>query len=202
MGYALSHDLFPAPNVLVVEGVPDLIYLHTMSQLSSESGGTGLDPRWTVSPLGGSQNLGVFLALIGDNPDRKITCLLDQDTGTESRLLRNKHIYSYTDFSENADAGIEDLFDPEFYVSLVNSAYSAALDRPLSKKHLAGRGRKIVEQIEEHWESTIREGGIVFDRLKTARYFAEHVSELKGEISNDSLLRFEKVCNTLNAALQ
>ncbi len=178
LGYALSHDLFPNPKVLVVEGVPDLLYLHTMSQLLSESSRSGLDPRWTISPLGGSKNLGVLLALMGDNRDKKIACLLDQATDTESPLLRNKHIYSYTDFSENADAGIEDLFDPDFYVSLVNGAYSQALDRPLSRKHLAGRGRKIVEQIEEHWGSIIREGGIVFDRAKPGQYFAEHVSEL------------------------
>jgi len=201
LGYALSHDLFPSPNVLGVKGIPDLIYLHTMSQLLSESGRSGLDPRWTVSPLGGSQNLGVFLALMGDNQDKRIVCLLDQDTDRGSQLLRNKHIYSYADFSESAEAGVEDLFDPDFYVSLVNGAYSAALDRPLSKKHLAGRSRKIVEQIEEHWESNLREGGILFDRARPGQYFAEHVSELKGEISNDTVLRFEKVFRVLNAVL-
>jgi len=201
LGYALSNDLFPNPNALVVEGVPDLIFLHILSQLSSESGKTALDPRWAISPLGGAQNLGMFLALMGDNPEKKIACLLGQDSGTKSQLLPNKHIYSYSDFSETVEAGIEDLFEPEFYVNLVNAAYSAILERPLSKKHLGGRGRKIVEQIEEHWESIIREGGIVFDRIKTARYFAEHASELKTQVSNDTLIRFEKVFRSLNAAL-
>jgi len=201
MGYALSHDLFPSPNVLVVEGVPDLIYLHTISQLLSESGRTGLDPSWAISPAGGSQNLGVFLALMGDG-DKRIACLLDKDVDTGSRLLRNKRIYSYAEFSETSEAGIEDLFDPEFYIALVNSVYSAVLDRPLTKKHLAGRGRKIVEQIEEHIESIGHQEGIAFDRTKPAQYLAEHSSELKTQIMNDTLLRFEKVCKTLNADLR
>ena len=202
LGYALSHDLFPSPNVLVVGGVADLIFLHTMSNILSDSGKTGLDPRWAISPIGGAQHLGIFLALMEDNRDKKIACLLDQDTDRGSHLLTDNHIYSYSDFSENADAGIEDLFDPEFYVSIVNGAYSTALDRPLSKKHMAARGRKIVEQIEEHWESIIREGGIAFDRIKPVQYLAEHVSELKTQISNDTILRFEKVFRELNAALQ
>ncbi|MBA7568620.1 hypothetical protein ES708_10354 [subsurface metagenome] len=202
LGYALSHDLFPSPNVLVVEGVADLIFLHTMSSLLSESGRTGLDPRWAISPMGGAQHLGVFLALMWDNRDKKIACLLDQDTDRGSHLLTDNHIYSYADFCETAEAGIEDLFDPEFYVSIVNGAYSTALDRPLSKKHMAARGRKIVEQIEEHWESIIREGGIAFDRIKPVQYLAEHVSELKTQISNETLVRFEKVFRALNAALQ
>lgn len=201
LGYALSHDLFPSPNVLVVDGVPDLVFLRTMSNVLSESGRTGLDPRWAISPMGGAQHLGVFLALMGDTRDKKIACLLDQDTAMGSHLLRNKRIYCYAEFSESADAGIEDLFDPEFYVALVNSAYSAVLGRPLSKKHLAGRGRKIVDQIEEHWESILREEGIVFDRVKPGQYFAEHVSELKTQVSNDTLVRFEKIFDTLNTAL-
>src|SRR2546427_1650294 len=63
LGYEIYQTLFIGPNSLVVEGVSDLLYLQTMSALLEAQGRTGLDARWTVTPVGGADKVPTFLAL-------------------------------------------------------------------------------------------------------------------------------------------
>jgi len=189
----LSRELFPGGNLLVVEGVHDLLYLHTMSSLLAADGKAGLDPRWTVAPLGGSRRLAAFFALAGQTKDRNWACLLDLEADAEARaLLRQDRIVAYSDFCEIPQADIEDLFDPEFYLSLVNSAFGEAAKISLSKGQLRGRSQRIVELVSAHL-------GSAFSRLKPAQYFAEQASALKADISEAARLRFEKMFGILNS---
>jgi len=196
LGYGLSRELFPAGNLLVVEGVHDLLYLHTMSAHLAAEGKAGLDPRWTVMPLGGSHRLAALFALTGQAKDRNVACLLEVGAGTEAReLVREERILAYSDFCETPGADIEDLFDPEFYLSLVSSAFGEAAKVSLSKGQLRGRSQRIVELVSAQL-------GSAFSRLKPAQYFAEQVSALKADISEAARLRFEKMFGILNSVVQ
>ena len=53
LGYEIGQTLFVAPNVLLVEGTSDLVYLQLASRALEADGETGLDRRWTITPVGG-----------------------------------------------------------------------------------------------------------------------------------------------------
>ena len=65
LGYEISQTLFIGPNSLVVEGVSDLLFLQGMSSLLEEHGRTGMSKEWTVTPVGGSDKVPTFVALLG-----------------------------------------------------------------------------------------------------------------------------------------
>ena len=48
---------------LVVEGVSDLLYIQTLTGVLQAKGRVGLDSRWTITPVGGSDKVPTFVAL-------------------------------------------------------------------------------------------------------------------------------------------
>jgi predicted ATPase len=201
LAYALSQDLFPHPYLLLVEGARDLLFLHTMSALFSKNGRKGLDPRWTITPMGGSTNFALFVNLAGDRTPEKQACLLDRRVDIPGRLLKEKKIFTYEEFADSGAAGIEDLFDEDFYLELVNMAYKDALSRPLSRKHLSGHGQGIAGKVSEIMQSMFRDTDAQFNPLAPAEYFATHSDELQGTLSAETQQRFEKLFETLNSIL-
>jgi energy-coupling factor transporter ATP-binding protein EcfA2 len=53
LGYEITQSLFVGKDTLLVEGPSDLLYLKAFSSLLHQCGRIGLDPRWTVCPVGG-----------------------------------------------------------------------------------------------------------------------------------------------------
>jgi predicted ATPase len=202
LGYALSQDLLPFPFRLLVQGVHDLLYLRTMSGLLVETGRKGLDPRWTIAPLGGSTNIPLFVTLAETEPLRDQVYLLDSRLDIQGTSKREKNIHTYDEFAETEEAGIEDLFDEDFYLNLVNAVYADKLHRPLSKKQLSGHGRGIVAQVSEAIQSVPRDSDTKFDRLKPAEYFTAHSGELQGSLSQETQQRFAKLFEALNSILR
>ena len=65
LGYELSQTLFVGPNSLVVEGVSDLLFLQGMSSLLEAKGRIGVSKEWAITPVGGSDKVPTFVALLG-----------------------------------------------------------------------------------------------------------------------------------------
>ena len=65
LGYDIAQTLFVGPNCLIVEGVSDLLYLQAMSSVLEGQSRPGLDSRWTITPVGGSEKVPTFAALLG-----------------------------------------------------------------------------------------------------------------------------------------
>ena len=196
LGYGLSRELFVGTNLLAVEGVHDLLYLQAMSGLLTADGKAGLDPRWTVVPLGGAHRLAALFALTGQTKDRNVACLMDMETDVNmNALLRQDRIVAYSDFCEVPRADIEDLFDAEFILSLASSALGEAARISIPKGQLRGRNQRIVELLSAHM-------GAAFSRLKLAQYFAERAPTLKPDISEAARLRFEKMFGILNSMVR
>ena len=65
LGYEIYQTLFIGPNSLVVEGASDLLYIQIVSALLQERGKVGLSAEWTITPVGGSDKVPTFVALIG-----------------------------------------------------------------------------------------------------------------------------------------
>jgi predicted ATP-dependent endonuclease of OLD family len=126
LGYELHQTLFIGPYTVVVEGAADLLFLQTMSAILQEEKRTGLDPRWTITPVGGSAKVPTFVALLGSQKDMTIATLIDSQTADQKKieglyrekLLKKANVMTFADFTKSAEADIEDMFGAEFYVDL------------------------------------------------------------------------------------
>jgi hypothetical protein len=201
LAHSLSQSLCPLPYRLFVEGVHDLLFLRTMSGIIIDSGGRGLDPRWTIAPLGGSTNIPLLATLAGSENTEKQVCLVDSAPNIPNDLMSEYNLYTYDAYTDTDDAGIEDLLDEDFYIELINAAYTDALTRPISRKQLSRHGGAIATQVSDIIQSCFRDSEIRYDRLKPAQYFAAFSAEVRGSLSQETLQRFAKLFEMVNSNL-
>ena len=86
LGYDIAQALFVGPNCLVVEGVSDLVYLQTISGLLQQQGKAGLREQWTITPVGGSDKVPTFVALLGAQQKLRIATLIDLQAKDQQRI--------------------------------------------------------------------------------------------------------------------
>ena len=203
----LYDDLLSQKNTLIVGDIPDLLFLQTISSLLVAGGAVGLDPGWKITPIGGAQKIAVFLSLVRDqrsSADLIPMIIRKSELGAlddllKKDLLQRQHIFFYGTFTEADDADVEDMFDPEFYLSLVNSEYRDELSRPIKKNRLPPEGGRITAVITSYLESAPERGKMQFDRCRPARHFAEKSASLQNLISDETWLRFQEMFKTLNS---
>ena len=156
LGIELTQTLFVGPNVLLVEGPSDVIYLQHLSAQLVEAGKSGLDDRWALVPGGGISKLAAFLTLFGANQMR-VAVLADssaQNNKTIGSLKASGKIYDagivqVGDASGVEEADIEDLLPAQLYIDLINEAYQGVLaDNPLTLDELPDEPR-IVKRVEK-----------------------------------------------------
>lgn len=209
LGYDIAQTLFVGPNCLVVEGVSDLLYLQAMSGLLEEAGRQGLDRRWTVTPVGGSEKVPTFAALLGAQKGLTVATLIDfqrKDQQTienlyKRKLLHKKHVLTFAEFTGTGEADIEDMFDVPFYLKLVNGEFASDLAKKLAEKDVRTGSPRIVVRLEEFFKDNPMKGSAQFGHFRPARYFAENVATLKKAIPAVALDRFEAAFKKLNALL-
>ena len=205
LGYEIHQSLFIGPNCLVVEGVSDLLYIQTLSAVLQRRGQSGLSADWTITPVGGASNVPTFVALIGAQTKLNVAVLIDfQKKDQQSvenlykgRLLKKQNVFTFADYVEGNEADIEDMFDNEFYMKLVNGEFNASLGiGDLSVTH-----PRIVHRLEQHLESNPLSGGVPFNHYRPARYFSENVGSLGADLSDETLDRFQRTFDALNQLL-
>lgn len=208
LGYDIHQTLFVGPNCLVVEGPADMLFLKGMSSVIERDGGTGLSERWTVTPVGGSGKVPAFVALLAPQKGLTIATLLDiqaQDHQMieglyKRKLLEKKRVLTYADFTGGKEADVEDMFDREFYLTLVNSEYKGALRAPLKIGDLNIKQPRTLKAIEEQLaKSPLKSGD--FGHFRPARYFAENLKDLAPQIDQATKDRFGEAFARLNALL-
>jgi predicted ATPase len=208
LGDELARSLFDAPHTLAVEGVPDLLYLETMSALLAEKGRPGLSKLWTITPVGGAGKLAAFAALAGAPAARCVAVLMDlqraDPQATENlfktKLLAKNRVLTFADFTWGREADIEDMFDPDFYLRLVNEDFRLADTGPVQLLSLGGggSGRGIVRRLEAHFAQHPLPGHQSFRRDRPARYLVETLPQLESAISPATFARFETLFEKLN----
>ncbi|WP_436763147.1 ATP-dependent nuclease [Streptosporangium sp. V21-05] len=174
MGIEMSQTLFVGEHTLLLEGPSDLIYLDVLSDLVQGQGQNGLDPRWVKTPIGGSGKLSTFATLLGANK-LHVAVLVDsstKDVGAVQRLRANGQLATnglieISEFTGTADADIEDLFNPDFYLALVNRAYNQQLASPITIADLNPHDPRIVRQVEAYFRQHNIAGGKL-DHFKPA----------------------------------
>lgn len=130
LGYDISQNLFIGERNLLVEGPSDLVYLDLFSRRLRELEREGVDERWRILPAGGSSNVPAFVSLLGRKVD--VTVLLDSGTEglgkVEAAISANKididKIVFVGSVLKQKHADIEDLFLPDDYLALYNTAFN------------------------------------------------------------------------------
>lgn len=160
LGVELTQKLFVGPNVLLVEGPSDVIYLQYLSEQLIKAGKTGLDDRWVLVPGGGISKLAAFLTLFGAN-QMKVCVLADssaQNNKTIGRLKASGKLYDagivqIGNASGTEEADIEDLLPAQLYVDLVNEAYRGELAGTSLTLDELPDGPRIVKRVEDAFVS-------------------------------------------------
>lgn len=208
LGYEIHQSLFIGPNCLVVEGVSDFLYLQTISALLSSRGREGLSRAWTITPAGGADKVPTFVALIGAQKSLRLATLIDLQKSSaqtidnlyKRKLLKRNHVLTFADFTGQSEADIEDMFDLDFYLSLVNEEFRAQLFNLITSAELETRHPRCLVAIQEYLQKKpLRSGS--FNHYRPARFFAENIGRLAQYLSPNSLDRFERAFKTLNALL-
>lgn len=207
LGYDIAQTLFIGPNNLIVEGVSDLIYIQIISALLQKQGKNGLDTRWTITPVGGSDKVPTFVALLGAQKKLNIATLIDLQSKDQQRienlykqkLLKKSHVLTFASFTGQTEADIEDMFEPKVYLGLVNGEYD--LTPPLTVSSLPKGKRRILVRVEEYLQANPSAKG-EFNHYRPARYLAENVDTLGAKISDATLDRFQKAFDAVNALLR
>lgn len=205
LGYEIHQTLFVGPNSLVVEGVSDLLYLQVMSGLLQQKGEPGLSGKWTVTPVGGSDKVSTFVALLGSQTSMNIVVLLDFQKKDhqqienlyKTKLLHRTKVRTYAEFVQAKEADIEDLFEPKFYLDLVNGEYGSSIEL----KHLKNDHPRLVRRVEHYLAKKPLPKNASFNHYRPARYLSQEFDSLVDRIDVKTLDRFRQVFKMLNDLL-
>jgi hypothetical protein len=160
--------------------------------------------------VGGSDRVPTFVALIGAQRGLNIATLIDiqrKDEQTienlyKKRLLKKKNVLTFADFTAAKEADIEDMFEPDFYLELVNGEYAKSLTTSIALADLDANLPRLLVRLEKHFEANPLKGANGFSHLRPARYLTDNFRSLKAQVSDATLSRFEEAFKALNALLK
>lgn len=135
----------------------DILYLKVLSQALIKRRRVGLDPKWTLCPSGGIDKIAPFVRLFGGNRIN-VAVLSDVANGDRTKIenlkkadiLKAGHFYTCADFTNQVEADVEDLFEPELFVEMLNGAYIPPVANAVTKDGLmaAATTPRIVKKAE------------------------------------------------------
>lgn len=197
LGYDLIQNLFINTDNLIVEGTSDYTYLVVISDfLKEQKNRNFLDSKWSVLPVGGIDLIPTFIALLGFH--LKLTVVIDAQKEGHQKLsnlaskgyLSNKRIITIGNILKRKYADIEDLFSPDDYINIYNTAFNTKI----KAQELTGTD-PIISKICRH------QGIDSFDHGKPADILLRKRDEILPKLSNETLENFEKLFEAINKTL-
>ena len=209
LGYEIQQTLFIGPNSLVVEGPADMVYLWSVSAQLEREGRAGLSKSWVITPVGGSGKIAAFVALLAPQKGLNVATLLDIQNSDRAqiedlykkKLLRKKQVATYGDFAGKSEADVEDMFERDFYVALVNAEFAKELKTPIDPAALNAKEPRTLRAVETYLDNNPLKSG-AFGHYRPARYFSENAGTLWPQVSDATKDRFESAFKHLNALLR
>jgi predicted ATP-binding protein involved in virulence len=210
LGYEIYQTLFIGPNTLVVEGASDLLYIQAITGILQRLGKReALSSKWTITPVGGADKVPTFVALIGSQKNLNVATLIDVQKGHvqtvenlyKKKLLRKSHVLTFGDFTGKKESDIEDMFEREFYIQLLNAEFQKDLPAPVTLTNLNAGPPRILVSLEELLKASPLKGGVAFNHYRPARYFVENAAVLAEQLSPATLDRFEAAFKAVNKLL-
>jgi len=210
LGYEVTQSLFIGSNTWLVEGPSDILYLQVLSQALTKRRRVGIDPKWTLCPSGGIDKIAPFVRLFGGHRIN-VAVLSDIANGDKSKIenlkkadiLKAGHFYTCADFTNQTESDVEDLFEPDLFVVMLNGAYKPPAVNVVTNDALisAAPTPRIVkkEALFKLMPATVAE----FDHFGASRWLLENPSILDADTPavNATLDRFEEVFKAFNALL-
>lgn len=182
LGYEVTQSLFIGANTWLVEGPSDILYLQLLSQALTKRRRLGIDSRWTLCPSGGIDKIAPFVRLFGGNRIN-VAVLSDIANGDKTKIenlkkadiLKAGHFHTCADFCGQTEADVEDLFDPDLFVEMLNGAYKPPADKVVTAANLAAAATtpRIVKKAEALFKlmpASVNE----FDHFGAARWLLEN----------------------------
>ncbi|KHQ54104.1 AAA family ATPase [Mameliella alba] len=211
LGYSVTQSLFVGENSLLVEGPSDILYLQAFSNELERRGRKGLNPKWTMTPAGGIDNVRPFVSLFQGN-HLNVAVLSDQGQGDKgkierlrrSEILAAERLHTIAELLDQAEADIEDVMHPEFFCKLINGCYGLEGDHAITTEKLVasdGAPRQ-VKQAESYFNllpTEIPE----YSHYRPADWLIRNPEILDGDTPDviETLTRAEKVFEVYNAML-
>ncbi|SKB64035.1 ATP-dependent nuclease [Daejeonella lutea] len=158
LGYDIAQNLFIGKKNLLVEGVSDMMYLFSMSNMLEQAGKTPLRDDIVIVPTGGLEKVATFISLMrGNNLD--IVCLLDTFTDQKGKtkfenlisqklIAKSKVRFFDSYLIDYNQADIEDLFHKEDYLKLFNASFTEHKDIKIGE--LDNAITPIISQINDY----------------------------------------------------
>jgi hypothetical protein len=212
LGYEITQTLFIGKRTLLVEGTSDIVYLQALSHALKARKKDGLDPRWTMCPSGGIGNVRAFVSLFGGNK-LDVTVLADQTKQDKkkieelrrSEILKAGRVLTISDFTGNAESDIEDLFEPELFVEIVNAAYELPPNFKLTTQSLDDADKtttRLVKKAEAAF-NVMQDPIPTYDHFTPAAWLLRHLEILETGTPaiTATLARAEKMFSALNAVI-
>jgi hypothetical protein len=177
-----------------------------MSALLAREGKEALSDKWTLTPVGGSGRIPTFVRMLTGQKGMTVATLIDiqsNDRATveglyRDKLLKKANVRTFADYTGNTEADIEDMFDPDFYLLLVNDQY--ALAPAITLANLSSKAPRMLVRLDEYRKSS---GALPnFSHYRPARYFYEKLNGLAPKVSAGTKERFAKAFADLNKLLK
>ena len=207
LGYQMAQTLFLAPHCLMVNYPSDLIYIQVLGEAVASTGQMRLDPRWVVIPVGGADNLPTFISTLGEN---YVSVAVMMDVSTKNRVkldqinrnaaVKRHNPIKWVEVAKVRTADIEDLFEPTFYLKLVNEAYAGELHEPVTMKSITESNPRIVQRLDSYFRRQRIAGGR-FDPYRPAALLLKRHSQLRGMISDPTVERAASLFERINSVL-
>jgi len=208
LGYDITQTLFVGKNSLLVEGPSDLLYLKWFSERLRENGRTGLDPTWTIVPVGGIGKILPFVSLFDANL-LNVAVFVDFAHGQkgkvreiEKALFQDGHTFIAPDYVDGDEADTEDLLGRSLYFELVNRCYGLEGDDALDPSSTRSEKRVLLE-VDKHLKMSLPADAPPVNHYQPALHLTENTGELVNELPDlDAALdRFEGLFRDVNSCL-
>ena len=208
LGYTLTQTLFIGPKNLLLEGPSDLIYLDILDDDLRQHDLTPIDDDVTRVPVGGAGKLSTFVSLIGSN-QLNMAVLVDSSTKDaeaverlqQAQKLKKGALIHMSDITGEPECDIEDLFDPAFYLDLVNRAYAKELDgSPLTLADLPKKAGRITKKINGALARRKIAGGVL-NHYRPAVVLLRNQADLVPTIDDATRERFSNLAERVNRIL-
>jgi predicted ATPase len=208
LGIDITQTLFVGKHTILVEGPSDLLYLKWFSHALRTTGRTGLDPRWTISPVGGVRKIASYATLFSTQA-LNVAVFSDYSMGEKGEierlrkgdLLKKGQVLSADKYAEKSEADIEDLIGRPMYAILVNKAYGLTDSQALHESPTDQSAGKVLKDVEQHF-SVLPASVAEFDHFTPAAFLMEQGGLFKDTHElNQALARFEKLFGDFNSML-
>lgn len=204
LGYSVLTPLMIGPNVLLVEGVSDIVYLRAWQSLMLKEDRESLDDRWTIVPCGGIEKIPALLSFFYEREVLRLAVLCDgrpkSQGGISNSIRRNviekNQVVYLAEHLKKPDADIEDVLNPGTFVEIFNKTTGCELkvgDLPDGPPRILERLNGVVLDGDERIDSD----AFHYKCSKTFEKYSDHFDKQMTDPEKDRIEGLFKVLNSL-----